>query len=149
MDNIESQIHEKMQKKWSLSNRPDADLKEIAKDIYNNLIFTDRHCRGSELTQRFMCLMFMGPGMSSDDSVEGKRDNKIYDILEKEIEEKYYNEYINKIGMIFEYYSKAGPMALNGGPMFMSHSTLNKEDAEKVWEYYDKYKTIRETADNF
>ena len=33
--------------------------------------------------------------------------------------------------------------------IFMSLRMLNKEDSTKVWEYYEKYKEIRETADNF
>ena len=66
------------------------------------------------------------------------------------VELKYYQEQqLNSIGMVYEYLSKAGPMGLNGGPLFMSLRLLNKEDSQKVWEYYEKYKTIRETADNF
>ena len=85
----------KIKEKWGpIESQPDDKLKQVAKDIYNGLVFTDRHCKGHEIQSRFMVLMFMGP-------------------------------------------------------IFMSLRMLNKEDSQKVWEYYEKYKNIRETADNF
>lgn len=154
-----------------IKSQSDDQLKQIAKDLYNGLIYTDRHCRSHEISQRFMVLMFMGPkqptkpGHKSDNkTIEGNRDNAIYDIVQidedmkvweeemkwYEVENKYYREQqLESIGMIYEYISQAGPMGLNGGPIFMSLRMLNKEDSTKVWEYYEKYKEIREKVDNF
>lgn len=168
MESRELEIKEK----WGpIKSQPDDKLKEVAKDIYNGLVFTDRHCRKHEISQRFMVLMFMGPhppkkpGHQSDDNTkDGHRDNAIYDIIQHDedmkkweedmkwydVEVKYYQEeQLTSIGMIYEYLSEASPMGLNGGPIFMSLRMLNKEDSTKVWEYYEKYKKIRETADNF
>lgn len=116
-------------------------------------------------------MMFMGPkpptkpGHQSDSkTIEGNRDNAIYDIVQidedmkiyeeemkwHEVENKYYREQqLESIGMIYEYISQAGPMCLNGGPIFMSLRMLNKVDTSKVWNYYEKYKEIREQVDNF
>jgi hypothetical protein len=161
-----------IKEKWcAIPSQPDEKLKEIAKDIYNNLIYTDRHSRPEDISRRFMCLMMMGPERPSppdykhkSDNIVGKRENNIYDIIQRdddqkkyeedlvwyEVELKYYKEVkLKSIGMIYEYLSKASPMALNGGPMFFSLNMLNIEDAEKVWSYYDTYKEIREKADNF
>lgn len=162
----------KIKEKWGpIKSQSDEILKQVAKDIYNGLIFTDRHCREHEIQSRFMILMFMGPqppkkpGHQSDNNTQdGHRDNAIYDIIQLDedmkkweedmkwydVEVKYFQEeQLKSIGMIYEYLSEAAPMGLNGGPVFMSLRMLNKEDSEKVWKYYEKYKTIRETADNF
>jgi hypothetical protein len=48
--------------KWTFkSDKSDGDLKQIAKDLFNGLIFTDRHCRENEVMMCFMVMMFMGP----------------------------------------------------------------------------------------
>jgi hypothetical protein len=168
MESRELEIKEK----WGpIQSQPDDKLKQVAKDIYNGLVYTDRHCKGHEISQRFMVLMFMGPqsptkpGHQSDGNTkDGHRDNAIYDIIQHdedmkkweedmkwhEVECKYYQEeQVTSIGMIYEYLSEASPMGLNGGPIFMSLRMFNKEDSKKVWEYYEKYKEIREIADNF
>jgi hypothetical protein len=93
IEEVEKKLHEKYKNKWNSKNLSDDELKTIAKDLYNGLIFTDRHCNEHILFNVFMPLMFMGPhGDSSGDTV-GKRDNKIYNLLEKDIETKYYEVY--------------------------------------------------------
>ena len=141
MTDFELELKEKYKPVASL---PDEDLKKFAKDIYNNLIFTDRHCKKSEISMRFMVLMFMGPSSKKD-----KREDSLYTILEMDMEEKAYKEYLSSIGMVYEYMSQGGGVSINAGPTFMSCRFLNKEDTVKVWDYYEKYKEIRETADNF
>ena len=148
-DKIQIELEEKYQKKWNSKSLRDDKLKTIAKDLYNGDIYTDRHCMDHELTQRFMPLLFMGPGTNSSDDTSEKRDNLIYKLLEQEIETKYYQEYVSNIGLVFEYLDKRGPMALNGGPMFMSCRFLTRDDTKKMFEYYEKYKELRESVDNF
>jgi hypothetical protein len=46
------------------------------------------------------------------------------------------------IGMVYEYFDKAGPRAINGYPMFMSCAFLNQKDTEYVWEKYAKIKSV-------
>ena len=86
------------------------------------------------------------------DIVQRDADQKKYeeDLVWHEVECKYYKEnYLSSIGLIYEYIDKAGPRSINGLPNFFSMRLLNKEDALKVDGYYIKYKEIRETADNF
>lgn len=152
--------------KWEWTDVPNDKLKEIAKDIYNNKIFTSAHIRGNEIRSVFMGLMFLG-GPDSDlisinenDDKVLKRRKKLYNINMMIEREKYFNklgtttnkayeDWINNIGLVYEYYNQAGPMSVNGYPTFFSMCLLNKQDAKKIWEYYEKYKEIREQADNF
>lgn len=158
------------EEKWKIQNKSDEDLKGLAKDLYNGILYTDRHC-GIDVASVFMCLMFMGPKPpkkpeyeSSDATLDGKRDNVIYDLIQRDLDEdkyqldmisykeelKYYHDiYVPSIGLIYEYIKEAGPMCVNGKPIFSSMRMLNKQDTEKLFEYYEKYKEIREIADNF
>lgn len=168
MDPREQEIKEK----WgAIKSQSDEALKQIAKDIYNGLIFTDRHCGNSDVSMVFMVLMFMGPNPpespkhpNDPNSIENERDNAIYDVIQRDvdqlkyeedmkwyhIEREYYEkEQLNSIGLVYEYLSAAGPMAVNGKPTFFSLRLLNKVDTDKMFEYYEQYKQIRETADNF
>lgn len=161
-----------IQEKWGpIKSQSDDNIKQIAKDLYNGLIYTDRHCQGHEIMSRFMPLMFMGPQPpvrpsypNDNNSVENQRDNAIYDLIQRdsdqkkyeedykwyEVEKKYYKEnYLTSIGLIYEFLSEAGPMALNGGPMFTSLRLLNIEDTNKMFSYYETYKELREKVDNF
>jgi hypothetical protein len=161
-----------IKEKWGpLKSRSDDDIKQIAKDLYNGLIYTDRHCREHEIMSRFMPLMFMGPQVptppkhpNDNKSIENNRDNVIYDIIQRDLDQKKYEEdiswydiemkyykeeYLNSIGLIYEYNTEAGPMGLNGGPMFMSMRLLNKVDTEKMFSFYETYKSLREKVDSF
>ena len=157
--------------KWKLPKREDKELKQIAKDIYNNRIFTDRHLsKHDNIMSTFMVLVFMGPKEpeppkypSDKITKSGNRDNRIFDILDrdkaqKEYEEKLkefpkeqeeYKKYLDNIGLIYEYYDKSGTLSINGNPTFFSANFLDKEDTEKMFEYYETYKSIREKSDNF
>ena len=148
-DQIQIELEEKYKQKWESKSLSDDDLKKIAKDLFNGDIYTDRHCREYEILQRFLPLIFMAPGKSSSSDTSEKRDDVIYEIIEREIEEKYYKEFVSRIGLIFEYLDKCGPTSLNGGPVFFSCRFLTKEDTIKMFDYYDKYKTLRESVDNF
>lgn len=51
--------------------------------------------------------------------------------------------FIEKIGLIYEYMDKAGPMAMNGRPMFFSMNIMHVDDATKALEAYEKEKAAR------
>ena len=162
---------QKMIDDWGpIKSQTDDNLKQIAKDIYNGLIYTDRHS-GSDTAMVFMVLMFMGPQPpkspeypNKKDSVENNRDNAIYDVLQRDADQKkyeedrawyekeydYYQEHqVKSIGLVYEYLDKRGPTAINGKPTFFSLRLLNHDDTKKMFEYYEQYKEIREKADNF
>ena len=158
---------------WTLPSKSDEDLKQIAKDIFNGLIFSDRHLSPYDRVEsHFMALLFMGPKNpelpkypSDDKDLQGQRDNKLYDLVQREADQKeydrllaeypfqveYYNEYIKDIGFVYEYLNSenTSPVGINGKPVFMSLRLLNKVDTEKMFGFYDTYKSIREKVDNF
>lgn len=133
-------------KKWDWNyNRLDDDkLKQIAKDMYNNVIFSslfltehDQHL----ITSIFTAFAFIGPGMDGEDN----RERVIGAVLEQE----HYENWVKEIGMIYENMSEALPRGINGYPMFMSCKFLDRKDTKKVIDFYNQYKEIREKADNF
>ena len=157
--------------KWVIKSQSDEDLKKIAKDLFNGLIYCDRQCSERDLISRFMPIMFMGPSVpvkpkypSENKDLQGQRDNVLYDIVERGEDEKryqdelinynieykiYQDQYLPTIGLIYEYFSACGPMSVNGGPIFMSLRLLNKDDSAKMFDYYNQYKEAREKVDNF
>jgi hypothetical protein len=167
------QILENSENKWILHNKTDDELKQIAKDLYNSKIFCDRHLSDYDsMESHFMVILFMGPKEpkaphypSDDSNLQGSRDNKLYDLIQREADQKeyekklveydqeleYYNEYLKTIGMVYEYWDsgQTSPMSINGKPVFFSARFLNIGDTEKMFTYFEQYKSIREKIDNF
>lgn len=163
----------KPENKWILPPKTEEDLKQIAKDLYNNKIFCDRYLSSHDrIESHFMVILFMRPQKpekpkypSDDSNLQGSRDNKLYDLIQREADQKeyerklaeypfeleYYQEYLKNIGMVYEYYDsgQTSPMSVNGKPVFFSARFLNQEDAKKMFEYYEQYKEIRQKSDNF
>lgn len=167
---IDEKIKEELKTKWGpLNNVPLETIKQVAKDIFNGLIFTDRHCQNTSVESSFMVLLFMGPQYPSSPkyptdglNIADNRDNALYDVLQREKDQKefekeleeyeyanviYKEDHLKSIGLIYEYLDKASPVAVNGQPNFFSCRFMNKEDADTMWDYYEKYKTIREEVD--
>jgi hypothetical protein len=93
-----------------------AELKEIAMGIYKGEIWTDRHCNSAR--DVFSCFMVLGLG--------GK---KVAEQMES-----------RKIGLVYEYMSKAGPRAINGMPCFFSCQMLTQNETNEMFIYYKKIK---------
>lgn len=90
----------------------DEEIKKLADDMYKGLVFTDRHMQNpDDISGVFMPLA----------------------LLEKEQMEELK---VEDPGMIYEYMDKAGPMSINGMPMFCSFRFLSQEDAKKVMGKY-------------
>jgi hypothetical protein len=104
----------------AIDNKPSEYLTQLAKDIAMNLVFTDRHVREFDITHLGMIFMPLVLGAFADATDEYKQD----------------------IGMIYEYYDKAGPRGVNGYPCFFSFGYINKHDAQIVWEKYAKIKDM-------
>ena len=109
---------EKQEKKsesgeWKLTPMTDDEIKKLAEDMYKGIVFTDRHLeRREDIQSVFAVLNLM--------------DEKQIDILRK-----------NAPGMIYEYMDKAGPVAVNGMPIFFSFKMASVEDAKKIIERYN------------
>jgi hypothetical protein len=153
-----------------ISNKSDEDLKQIAMDLYNNLIFCDRQCDDHMILSVFMVVALMGPQSpekptipSSDNVVENR--DIVADYIGNEEEllkaykkdkklakkaQKYYEEnFLSSIGLIYEFITEAGPRSINGLPMFTSVKFLNREDASKMFEHFNLYREVREKVDSF
>lgn len=129
---------------WNYNRLDDNALKQIAKDMYNNVIFSSLFLPEHDqylISSIFMAFTLMGPGMDGKD----ERERGIGSILEQE----HYENWLKQIGMIYENMSEAGPRGINGYPMFMSCKFIDIEDTKKVIEFYNQYREIREKADNF
>jgi len=99
--------------------KTDEELKQIAKDLLADKIFTSAHLReGDEslIGSIFMPILFI--------------DQKQRDELEA-----------NDVQVLYEYYSESGPRSLNGYPMFMSMKYMTRKEWEKVFNYHEKMKT--------
>ena len=48
------------------------------------------------------------------------------------------------ICLIYEYMNKAGPVGVNGMPVFMSMRCLNREDTEQMLRYYGEAQKMRD-----
>lgn len=98
--------------------RTNDELRTIALDFYKGLIFSDKHLSSKEidmLPKIFMPLIFLS---------------------EKQREE------MKNVGLIYEYNSKAGPMGINGYPIFSSMNCLTKEETKKMIQYYEKFEKV-------
>jgi hypothetical protein len=133
------------------SERTDDELKTIAKDLYNQKIFSSANIHKHSLhliNSIFMVLMFLSPKITWEDNL---RMNKLIHIYLASLEEDYakrYDEFINDIGFVYEYLDKATTTGINGYPIFYSCGILNKKDTERMWEFYEKYKELQENLEN-
>lgn len=158
--------------KWIHITQPDEQLKQVAKDLYNNKIFSNLHINEHDtIESHFMCMLFIVPkqpqkpqAKTEEDSVMNLRDSKIYNLiqLEKDLEQyekdmldypyelEDYQKWLNNLGFVYEYYGESqSPVSINDKPVFFSMRLMCKEDTKKMLEFYNQYKEIRETADNF
>jgi hypothetical protein len=102
----------------------DKDLKQIAVDLYEGRIFTDRHLDDpKDVGMVFMPIML--------GAFSGKTE-----------------EELKKIGLVYEYLSEAGPRSVNGMPMFYSCKILDNEETKIMFNHYDRYKIMKEEFDN-
>ncbi len=100
--------------------RKDAELKQIARDLYSGQIFCDRHIKvPADFARVFMILNLMRP---EDRLKFSERD----------------------IGLVYEYLHKAAPLTCNGLPCFFSLQTLTKAETEKTFEYCEKLENALE-----
>lgn len=156
------------------TTRTDDELRQIAIDVYDCKAFTSLQCRGHEITSCFPLLMFLlsppspptKPQKKSSPDIKIERKNKLNqldDVLQWEKDMEHYNKvtlpdwkkneepqieaFVNDIGMVFEYYGKEAPLAVNGKPMFWSCQFLSKEDTQRFIEIYQRYEQRRAEFD--
>ena len=109
----------------SIPSQSEEALTQLAKDIAMNLVFTSDHIHRNEWDNILgMVFMPIVLGAFSDYSEEARKD----------------------IGMIYEYYDKAGPQAINGYPIFFSFAIVNVKDRQFVWEKVEKIRKALEAV---
>jgi len=109
----------------SIPSLSEKELSQLAKDIATNLVFTSDHVRREEWDNILgMVFMPIALGAFSDMTEEAKKD----------------------IGMVYEYYDKAGPRSINGYPIFFSFRILNVKDRLIVWEKHEKIRQVLESV---
>ena len=102
--------------------RDDKELKQIAMDLADGKIFTDRHFSLQE-AETLAQMVFMPLALMDEQQVPLFMAEQPH--------------------LIYEYYDKAGPRAINGYPMFFSMQWLRKDEAATMFGYYEKLLEIR------
>lgn len=102
--------------------KPNAELKQIAIDLFDGKIFSDRHIHNQDSHSIGMVFMPLILGAFSEST----------------------KEEIADINFIYEYLDQAGPAGINGMPCFFSFRYLTKAEAEIMFGYYDEYKKVKE-----
>ncbi len=100
--------------------KTDEDLRQIAVDIHDGKIFTTNHLPREDVN--LVPLVFMPLAFMGQDQLEQMQD----------------------VSLIYEYIDKAGPRSVNGYPAFMSMQALRHEEAERMWKFYESYKTMKD-----
>jgi hypothetical protein len=94
----------------------DAEIKEIAVGIHNGSIFTDRHCKNQSDVGLVFTAIKLGGMEAAVQMVKAQ------------------------VGMVYESMDKASPHSVNGMPTFLSCNSINRTDADRV---FDKYQEIK------
>lgn len=111
-------------KPTSIPSKSKESLTQLAKDITMNLVFTSDHIHKTDSDILSMIFMPIILGAFSNYTEEARKD----------------------IGMIYEYYDKAGPRSINGYPIFFSLQIMNVKDRQFVWEKVVKIQKALETV---
>lgn len=151
---------------WKIPSPKDEKyLRNLARDIYENKVFTSNHIpqhRISSITMVFTPLMFMNNDILSTNYTEDDRDAKLIAMEKFNRYDEYFTNIFNKtgktekdlkkafyesIGMYYEYYTEQAPTMINGFPIFYSMQYISNADAEKISVYYKEYKEYIEKWD--
>ena len=112
--------------------KTNGELKQIAIDIQAGKIFSDRHCRNErEVLQTFMPLVLIAPPEHNE-----KEDEEDY--LLKKTKYNILIKQLQKAVFFYEHMDKAMPMSVNGMPTFPSFRYLERDEFDKMNEYYVK-----------
>lgn len=84
---------------------PEEDLRQFVLAWTGHQVYSHLHCPPNAMSVVFMCMSLMPP-MPED--------------------------YIDKVGLIYEYMDRAGPRAINGQPTFFSHRVMHVDDWKRV-----------------
>jgi hypothetical protein len=113
-DEIKDQIES------ALGGRSEEELRKLAAEIVDNVVFTNRHIR---LQDKEMLGMIFLPIMLGDSRVIAT---------------------VRAAGLIYEYYDKALPRSCNGYPFFMSFDSVLAKDMPALELYVREYTEMKQ-----
>ena len=133
---------------WEHRKFTDEQLKKIVSDVFDCKIFTSLQCEPYMVMSVFMPVLFLGarPNLSLSEDNQKNRKLKLQhidDIIEYEQDTPKREEFMSNIGMIYEYYDKAGTQCINGYPTFFSCHIMSISDKNRFIEMYRKYEEKR------
>lgn len=113
------------------------EIKQLAMDICEGQVFTSQQCESEmEVRMCFPVLLFVARPKKSKDETQHQYVERI----------RSYNrtmKLLENAGMVYEYYSKAGPMAINGKPIFFSCKIFPKASMNELTLEVNKYQELR------
>lgn len=102
-------VCDESKRKTELPRMTDEELKQFVLDACDGHIFTNTMCnRPEDVSIVFMTIALFPPGLF------------------------YTKEAIQQVGIVWERMSEAGPRAVNGMPMFMSHRLMHIDDWKRA-----------------
>lgn len=113
-DEIKEQIEN------TLGGRSEEELRKLAADIIDGVVFTDRHIRKQD--RDMFGTIFLPVSLG---------DSRVHMTLQSS-------------GMIYEYWSEALPRGVNGYPMFMGFHAVLKKDMPALEHYIAEYRQMKE-----
>lgn len=109
-------------KKGLTASKTDEELKQIAKDLWAGKIFSDRHIANIDTNPGMATSVFMPLVFLNKKQVKDLKDSKV--------------------NFMYEYLDNAGPMSVNGYPIFMTVRFLLAHETEKMFNYYEEFKKL-------
>lgn len=109
-DEIKAQIES------ALGGHSEEELKQIAKDIVDRKVFTDRDLRNPALEGDMLGMIFMPVLLMPNPGA-----------------------FVADAGLLFEYWDQAGPRSINGYPIFFSVRKIIKKDMPALEHYVKTY----------
>jgi len=98
----------------------DQELKQLAIDVYDGKVWTDRQCNENNIDRVFFILTFMD------------RDDPLFDKMKS-----------GEVVLLYEYLDKQNTMGDPSFPTFMSMQWLCKEEYVKFCGFHEQYKALK------
>jgi len=94
--------------------KTDAELKQLALDMYAGKVFTDRHFRNPEEANRLLPMVFLPLAFMTEVQIRK----------------------LDGAGMFYEYLDQAAPNGINGYPIFFSCKVLKASELVRLERLY-------------
>jgi hypothetical protein len=103
-----------------MTPRTDEELKKFAVDLVDGRIFTSSMCHAPHEVGMVFLVVALGA---------------FYKMAEEDIK---------NIGLIYEYYDRAGPGSVDGMPIFFTAQIMSVDDCKRAQIFLDEYRRVKE-----